>query len=358
VRLAEPKKLIEGETMRIRSFAAGVALASLFVLSGWSSLVSAHAFSFGSQEKTDQPKVSAAEQKAADAITAAPDPAAKLKAGAAFVKKYPKSALRARVAEALAEVIDDVKDATLKITLAQEYRTIFKEPSDQELIVTVLIDGLAEAKRLDEAFAAGAEFLKTNPDSVRVLVKLMVLGTEQAKQRNGNFVPQSLQYGAHAIELIEAKKMPAGMDEASWKYYETNLASWHQSMGILNLVKGDRAEARNRFTKASEIAPKDAFNYLMLVDIFDTEYQDLAKRYQAMPSGNAKNAEYPKVVAALDKVIDTLARAIATAEGDARLAPARQQALKDLEIYYKYRHDNSTEGMQQLIDKYKVAAKP
>ena len=344
--------------MRIRSFAASVALASVFFLSGWSAPVKGHALSFGSQEKSDQPKVSAAEQKAADAITAAPDPAAKLKAAAAFVKKYPKSPLRARVAIALADLITDVKDATQKITLAQEYQTIFKEPSDQELIVPSLIDGLAEAKKLEEAFAAGAEFLKTNPDSVRVLVKLMLLGTEQAKQRNGNFIPQSLQYGARAIELIEAKKMPAGMDEGSWKYYETNLASWHQSMGILNLVKGDRAEARNRFTKASELAPNDAFNYLMLVDIFDAEYQDLAKRYQAMPSGNAKNTEYPKVVAALDKVIDTLARAIATAEGETRLAPARQQALKDLEVYYKYRHDNSTEGMQQLIDKYKVTAKP
>jgi hypothetical protein len=352
------EKPFEGETMRIRSFAAGVALASLLFLAGWSSFVNAKALSFVAQEKSDQPKVSAGEQKAADAITASPDAAAKLKAGAAFVKKYPQSALRARVAQALANEIADVKDATQKLTLAQEYQTIFKEPSDQEMIVPALIDGLADAKRFDEAFASGAEFLKTNPDSVRVLVRLMLLGTDLAKQQNGKFALQSLQYGNHAIELIEAKKMPAGMDETSWKYYETNLASWYQSVGILNLVKGDRSEAKIRFTKASELAPTDAFNYLMLVDIFDTEYQDLAKRYQAMPSGNAKNAEYPKVVAALDKVIDTLARAIAAAEGEARLVQARQQALKDLEVYYKYRHNNSTEGMQQLIDKYKVAAKP
>ena len=344
--------------MRIRSFTAGVALASLFFLAGWSSPVSAHARSLLAQGKSDQPKVSAGEQKAADAITAALDPAAKLKAGAAYVKKYPKGALRDRVAQALANEIAAAKDVTQKITLAQEYQTVFIEPSDRELIVPTLIDGFADAKRFDEAFTAGAEFLKTNPDSLRVLVRLFLIGTEQAKQRNGKFVLQSLQYGAHAIELIEGRKMPAGMDEASWKFYETNLPSWYQSMGILNLVKGDRAEARNRFTKATELAPTDAFNYLMLVDIFDAEYQELAKRYQGLPSGNAKNAEYPKVTAALDKVIDTLAHAIAAAEGEARLAQAREQALKDLEVYYKYRHNNSTEGMQQLIDKYKVAAKP
>jgi hypothetical protein len=328
------------------------------LLLGCLPVLSSTTFAVLAQAKPDQPKVSAAEQKAVDAITAAPDAAAKLKAGAAFVKKYPTSTLRSRVAEALANEVAAVKDAATRITLVQEYQGIFKEPSDQEFIVPVLIEGYAEAKRFDEAFATGAEFLKTHPDSLRILVKLMSVGTDQAKVQNAKFIVPSLQYGAHAIEVIEAKKMPAGMDEATWKFYEGNLPVLYQSMGVLHLIKGERAEARVRFTKATELVPNDPFNYLMLVDIVDTEYQDLAKRYQAMPSGNAKNAEYPKVVAALDKVIDTMARVIALSEGDARLTQARQQSMKDLEIYYKYRHNNSTEGLQQLIDKYKVPAKP
>lgn len=344
--------------MRIRSFTACVALASLFLLAGWLPLVRGKTSATVAQDKSGQPSVSAGEQKAAEAITSAPDAAAKLKAGAAFIKKYPKSTLRLRVAQALANEIATVKDAAQKISLSQEYQGIFKEPADQELIVPVLIDGYADAKRFDEAFATGTEFLKSNPDSLLVLVKLMSLGTDQAKQRNGKFIESSLQYGAHAIQLIEAKKTPAGMDEATWKHYESNLPVLYESMGLLNLLKGDRGEAKARFAKATELAPNDPFNYLMLIDIFDTEYQDAAKRYQSMPSGKAKNDEYPKVMAALDKVIDTLARAIALSEGNPRLEKARQQSLKDLETYYKYRHDNSTDGMQQLIDKYKVTAKP
>ena len=344
--------------MRIRSIAAWFALASLIFLTGGSSYASAKDGSVGAQGKSDQPKVSAGEQKAAEAITAAPDAATKLKAGAAFIKKYPKSALRSKVTQALANDIAAVKDAAQKISLAQEYQGVFREPSDQELIVPILIDGYRDAKRFDEAFAAGAEFLKSNPDSLRVLVKLMALGTDQAKQRNGKFIEASLQYGAHAIQLIEAKKIPSGMDDADWKFFETNLSGMYQSMGILNLIKGDRVEARARLTKAAELAPNDPFNYLLLVDLLDSEYQEGAKRYQNMPSGKAKNEEYPKVLAALDKVIDTLARSIALSEGNAQLEQARQQSLKDLETYYKYRHNNSTEGMQQLIDKYKVTAKP
>lgn len=344
--------------MRIRSFAAGVALASLSLLIGWLPVVQGETSATIAQGKPGQLTVSAGEQKAAEAITAAPDPAAKLKAGAAFIKKYPKSSLRARVAQLLANEIAGVKDAAQKISLAQEYQGIFKEPSDQELIVPILIDGYADAKRVDEAFATGTEYLKSNPDSIRVLVRLMALGTEQAKQQNNKFVEQSLQHGARAIQLIEAKKIPPGTEDATWKFFETNLPGLYQSMGILNLVKGDRGEAKARFTKATELAPNEAFNYLMLIDIFDADYRDLAKRYQSMPSGKAKNDEYPNVLAALDKVIDTLARAIALSEGIARLEQARLQSIKDLEVYYKYRHNNSTEGMQQLIDKYKITAKP
>ena len=344
--------------MRIRSFAAGVALASVFFLTGGLPLVRGKTAATVAREKSDQPKVSAGEQKAAEAVTSAPDAAAKLQAGTAFVKKYPKSTLRLGVAQALANEIAAVKDAAQKISLSQEYQGIFKEPSEQELIVPVLIDGYRDAKRFDEAFAAGTEFLKSNPDSLRVLVRLMTMGTDQAKQRNGKFIDASLQYGAHAIQLIEAKKIPPGIDEVAWKFYETTLPGLYQSMGILNLVKGDRVEAKARLTKAAELAPHDPFNYLLLLDLLDSEYQEEAKRYQSMPSSKAKNDEYSKVLAALDKVIDTLARVIALSEGNAQLEQARQQSLKDLETYYKYRHSDSIEGMQQLIDKYKVTAKP
>src|SRR5260370_34820043 len=116
--------------MRIRSFAAWIALASLFFLTGGSSLVSAKDGSIGAQGKSDQPNVSAGEQKAAEAITSAPDPAAKRKAGAAFIKKYPKSTLRSRVAQALENDIPAVTDPSQKISLAPKYQGDFREPTE------------------------------------------------------------------------------------------------------------------------------------------------------------------------------------------------------------------------------------
>jgi len=59
----------------------------------------------------------------------------------------------------------------------------------------------------------------------------------------------------------------------------------------------------------------------------------------------------------IDRVIDVYAHFIALSEGVAQLAAIRQQEMQDLENYYKYRHNKSTDGMQQLIDKYKTPAK-
>jgi tetratricopeptide (TPR) repeat protein len=263
--------------------------------------------------------------------------------------------LRPRIAQGVAAQIVGVTDAAQKVTLAQGYQGVFKEQSEQELIVPVLIASYAAAKRVDEAFSTGSEFLAHDPDSVSVLVDLTLIGTEQAKQHNAKFVPQSLQFGAHAIELMEANRKPAAMTDAGWKDYKSSmLPAMYQSMGLLSLVKGDRDESKARFTKAAELSPTDAFNYLMLTGILNDEYQAEAKRYQAMTAGPAKQAELQKAQGMLDGVIDAYAHAIALSEGNTAFQAIRQQYLQDLEAYYKYRHNNSTAGMQQLIDKYKI----
>jgi uncharacterized protein (DUF305 family) len=343
--------------MRTKSFLARAARALMVALVVC--VVSASTASVLAQGgKSAQPSLSADEQKMIAAIMAATDPAAKLKAVEALIKKHPKTSARGRVAREAADQIANLKDAGQKVTSAQQYAGIFTEPAEQQMIMPVLIDALAAANRADEAFSTGSEFLTRNPDSLFVLVALMSLGTDQAKQKNPKYIPQSLPYGSHAIELIEADKKPADIDDAGWKKYKsTALPSLYQSMGLLNLVKGDRDGAKARLAKAAELAPTDAFNHLLLAGILNEEYQDATKRYQSMPSGPAKDEELKKILASLDQVIEAYAHTIALAEGNERLAPVRQQYLQDLEAYYKYRHNNSTAGMQQLIDKYKVPAK-
>jgi tetratricopeptide (TPR) repeat protein len=327
------------------------------LISFWSALlILAAASSLFAQAGQNQTQPAPDEQKMATAITAVPDLPGKLKAATDFIKKYPKSTLRPRVAQGLADQIADLTDAAQKLTLAQTYQTTFTEVSEQEMIVPVLIEGLALSKRPDDAYAKGTEFLKQNPDSLTVLVQLLAIGTDEAKAKNPKFADQSLQYGARAIQLVETDKRPAWMDDAAWARYKAEvLPSLHQSMGLLNLIKGDRPQARASYLKALELAPADPFNFVMLAGIVNDEYQSQAKKYQSTPNGPAKDEELKKAQNLLDATIDAYAHAIAVSEGTTALQAVRQQYLQDLEAYYKYRHNNSTAGMQQLIDKYKVA---
>src|SRR5437773_976393 len=96
------------------------------------------------------------------------------------------------------------------------------------------------------------------------------------------------------------------------------MPSIYQSLGLLNLVSGDRAQAVANYSKAAALAPNDVFNVLMLGQLLNADYQDQAKRFQGLPNGAAKDEELKKTQVLLDKVIDAYARAVAVSEGDTR----------------------------------------
>ena len=319
-------------------------------------IVLAGAIALVAQPQGRGPNLSPEEQNLVRNIMSATDPAAKMKAVADLIKKYPKTEVRPRVAQAAADQIASLKDPTQQLTFAQQYQTIFNQPAEEELIAPTLIAAYADTNQPDEAFTKGADVLSRHPDSLLVLVELLSIGTNQVKKQNGKFVAQSIQYGTRAAELFEADKKPAGVDDARWKDYKTaTLPGVYQSLGLLYYASGKPSEAKARYTKASQLAPSDPFNFMMLAAISNQEYQDAAKRYQAMSAGQARDDELKKVQSMLDQIIDAYAHAIALSEGNVALQQVRQQYLSDFETYYKYRHNGSTDGMQQLIDKYKPA---
>src|SRR6266542_1350199 len=302
--------------MRNKKFAFHAIFAGVILMIGMAG--TATTFSVvaqGGPSKVPQLNISPEEQSLAKAIMSAPDPAAKLKASATLINKYPKTLIRPRVAQALADQIAEVNDASQKIILAQEYQKTFNEESEQNLIIPVLVDGYAAAGRTDDAFSTGAEALALEPD-----------------------------------------KRPADMNDAVWAYYKSLLPNLYQSMGLLNVVNGNHVEAKAKFMKAAELRPSDPFNYLMLAGILNDDYKIEAKRVLEMPEGQPKQDALQKALAMLDNVIDAYAHMVAVAEGNAQFQQIREQYLADLESYYKYRH-HSTDGLQQLINKYKLTAK-
>jgi tetratricopeptide (TPR) repeat protein len=301
----------------------------------------------------DKTRVSDAETKAEKAVEAAGNANEKMTAADAFLKKYPKSSLRQHVGDLIADQVFAEKDANQRLALAQRALTIFTAESEVAMFKAALIDAYATLTRFDEAFAEGATFLAKNPENVQILVNLAIAGTEQAKQGNTKYVPPSRLYGMKAIELLEADKKPADMDAGVWDKFKRTLPQLYQEMAIISLMQQNSSDALGQLEKAVKLNAADPFNYL-LASVANDDYQKVAESYKNMPDSKAKDDLLVKVNQLMDKVIDLYAHAAALSEGKAGYEKLHDQTLLDMTPYYKFRHKNSTDGMQKLIDGYKL----
>jgi hypothetical protein len=311
------------------------------------------------EKKQADAKVSDGERAAADKLNKAKGGEAKLQAAADFIKKYPKSSLRPQVASVVAGEIADTKETDLKISLAQTYLDFFTEPSEVEQVSGVLLNALLDANRATDVFKLAPAWIEKHPEDVNMLSRVAVLASNEMIKDNNIYAAQGQQYGAKAIELIEADKMPAVIDAAQWAAFKTAmLPTLYRATGIIAFKSGDKPNAMARLEKAAALKSSDPGVYFILSDLTYEEYEMLTKKYRAAPEGPGKQEMLKQIEASLDKVIAVYAQAVAITEGEAVYQTPHDQLKKDLETYYKYRHNGSTDGLQQLMDKYKKPAMP
>ena len=309
------------------------------------------------KDKAATANLSDGERKAATKINEAKDPSAKLTAATDFVKKYPKSTLRPKIADHVAGHLSNVQDSAQKLKLAETYLTVFSEPGEAELVTPYLVEGYLTANRLDDAFRIGGPWLEKNPNEVDVLRRLAILGATEAFRENKKYAQQSQQYGVKAIELLENDTKVAGFDDAQWTEYKTRwLPVLYREMGVLALVLDNKSDALIRLENAVALKTTDPTVYAILGNLKNDDYLFMAKQYNVLPAGAEKEAALKKAQAQMDKVIELYAQAIGTSGERPEYKPVRDQLMPALEDYYKSRHNGSTDGLRQLIDKYKQTA--
>lgn len=305
------------------------------------------------QDKKPEVKLSEGETKALTAINAMTDPAAKLKAIDDFIKKYPKTQIRVELANTVAEELAKLKDPVQVIPLAESAQNIFSTDEEKEAIVGILLDSYVQAGRPDDVFRLGNAMITRNADDAHAHVQLTFVGANELRKENPKFVQPALQSGLKAIALIEADKKPVRMAPATWATHKALLPQLYQQVAILTLMAGNNSEARARATKATVLGPNDPTNFALLGMVINSEYLATATTYKTMPEGPDKAAALKKIEAFMDEIIDAYAHAVALSIGKPEHQAMMQQLTVDLTSYYKYRHNQSTDGLQQLIDKYK-----
>ena len=307
----------------------------------------------------DDSKISGAERDAAEKINKAKGAEAKLQAASEFVKKYPKSTLRPRIAGAISNEILSTQDAAQKIALIETFMDFFKEPTEADLVNGPLMVAYIDANRPSDAFKIAPAYFGKRADDVDTMRRLAIVGSNAAIAGDDAYVKDALKYGLQAVELIEGDKRPASIDAAQWADYKTKfLPGLYREVGVLSLRTGDNTAARTRLEKAISLGTDDPATYAIAGQMNDEEYIQLVNAYKAAPAGATRDAALKKAQDQLDKVIDLYAHAVALSTGRAEYDSLRTQVTPALTDYYKFRHNNSDAGLQQLLDKYKKTATP
>lgn len=304
--------------------------------------------------KDQKPQISEGEQKALAKIEAAPDTAAKVQAVTEFANKYPKSTQRAKVITYALGEISKVQDPAQQIAMFEKTLTVFKEPTDADIINPFLMDAYVKANRIDDAFRVASTAISRNPSDIAMLTQITLVGIDQAKNKNAKYVQQSVQYGSKAIELIEAGKKPEQMDEARWSEYQTKwLPQLYQSLGLLAFITNNKDEAKARLEKAASLNPNDPFTFVLLGSLLESDYEKFAEQHKAQSPGPLKDELLNQAHGKMDQIMEFYAHAVALSEGKPEYQKLHDQIFEALQTYYKYRHHGSADGLQQLIDKYK-----
>ena len=215
--------------------------------------------------KQEGPKVSGGERDAAQKIEKAKGTEAKLQLAAGFVQKYPQSPLRAQIADALAREIAGTTDQQALGSLAQTFLEIFNKPEEAPLVTGSLLNSYINTGQTQDAMTLGAKWLAAHPDDISVMQNLTILASAQAIKGNNAFIAQGRDYGAKAIALLEADKMPAGGDAAKWpEFKKTALVTLYRETGVLAHLSGSKEEARPLLEKAAALRSPDPGVYLIL----------------------------------------------------------------------------------------------
>lgn len=308
------------------------------------------------QGKSDEKiKVSADESKALKKIEESKTLDEKVNLITEFIKKYPQSPARGQVAGYLAGQIAQTKDDNQIIKYGETYLTLFAEPAEVDLILPSLVYSYVALKRQKDAFAVAEKYLSRHPEDVAIRLQMAIEGSNLLRAGNKEFAPASRTFAVQAIELIEAGKKPAEIEEARWQEFQTKwLPQLYQTLGIFDFFAGDKDKARGSLEKAVKLDPEDINSWVLLATMVDEEYQALALKHNATNPGTEREAVLKQANEKMDQVIEMFARIVALTDGKPDVKPLNEQVRQNLEQYYKYRHKN-LDGLNDLIKKYKTS---
>src|SRR6266550_5501725 len=214
---------------------------------------------------------------------------------------------------------------------------------------------LYNEKKYTEALALGKELLAEDPENVRVLID-MGWGSYLAAValKNEGLNTDAVTYAKKAIQLLEANKVPESW--VPFKSKEETLAYLYNVVGR-QAVRTNPTEALNALIKSVQMETdlkKDPWNYYFIGASYESgPYATLSADYKVKYLGKDETTEsklaLENINQVIDRMVDAYARAVALAGTDAKYAANKKDWLDGLSTWYKYRHNQSDTGLNEMI---------
>ena len=235
-----------------------------------------------------------------------------------------------------------------------KYIQLWVANHEREMRLRKLRDLVYNDRNFAEAFKVGKQVIAEEPDHLDSLIALGNAGYLAASARNNNFDKEAIDYAKRAIQLLEAGKSP--QDWTPYKGKDDALAYLYSTIGVLEL-KTNPNESIDALIKSaqfeSELKKLPSTYYYMAQAYQAGPYAKLSADYQARFAGKPETPESKQALEKLNQVIDLMidayARAVALAGNQAQNAQNKSAWLNTLTTFYKFRHQDSDAGLNDLI---------
>jgi hypothetical protein len=209
-------------------------------------------------------------------------------------------------------------------------------------------------KKYAEAYALGKEILATEPDNLNVLVDLGANGYLVAQLKNPSLNADALEYAKKALQQLESGKTLEDWQPLASK--DVAVAYLNYTIGTLSLEKDPAGAVKNLLKAAQFETPlkKSPYTYAYIAGAYETgPYAKQQEEYQKLYSGKDETPESKLALANINQIVDRMvdgyARAVALAGTDAQFTQAKTGWQESLSQWYKFRHNSTTDGMNELV---------
>ena len=245
----------------------------------------------------------------------------------------------------------DVTEATQKIIdYLKKWSAAYDEGSRKSKLPALLYN----EHKYPEAYALGRELLAADPENLKVLIDLGANGYLVTSLNQPQLNTDAQNAAKKALGMLEAGKTVddwaplSGKDEA--------MAYLNYTIGVFTL-QADPSTALKNLIKAAQFETplkKSPQTYAYIGGSYELgPYAKLSDEYTAKYKGQNETPESKLALAninqVVDRMVDAYARAVNLAGSDAKLATQKATWTERLTEWYKFRHNQTTDGMNEMV---------